>query len=178
MNSNKIPIREIKTIIIGEVLVGIIICVAFLIFGKFDYKVLLGAILGVVVTVANFVFLCISVNKALDKCLAGFAPDLNDKIDSALDKVLEEESSDKAENDQSENEDPYDDEAAKFARENQAKLQNSIKLSYTVRTLTVVIALVVALFTKQFNVIATVIPLLCLRPILTVAEIFRRKEEQ
>ena len=39
-----------------------------------------------------------------------------------------------------------------------------------------VIALVVAFITKQFDIIATVIPLLMLRPILTVAELCGRKE--
>ena len=35
--------------------------------------------------------------------------------------------------------------------------------------------LIVALLTKEFNVIATIIPLLCFRPILTVSEYLKRR---
>ncbi len=174
MESNKIPMREIITIAIGEVIVGAIICLVFLLCGKFDYKVLLGSLLGIFVTVANFIFLCVTVNRALDKCLAGFTPTLTEKT---ADSIMSCDSEVSTTEDDGDNEDePYDDEAAKFAKENQAKLQNAIKLSYIVRLGTVALALILALLTKQFNVIATVIPLFCLRPILSATELLKRKE--
>lgn len=178
MNSNKIPIREVVTIVIGEIIVGAVICAVFLLCGKYDYKVLLGAALGGAVTVGNFLFLCITVNRALDKCLANFTPTLTEKNAEPIiiQNTNSEDSDEKDENTNSE-EEPCDDEAAKFAKENAGKLRNAIKLSYIIRMMTVIIAMGVALMTKQFNLIATVIPLLCLRPILSAAEIFRRKEK-
>lgn len=174
MESNKIPMREVITIVIGEFIVGAIICLVFLLCGKFDYKVLLGSLLGIFVTVANFIFLCVTVNRALDKCLAGFAPT---PVEKTEEPIIEDSAEISAHSSDTENEDePYDDEAAKFAKENQGKLQNAIKLSYIIRLGTVALALVLALLTKQFNVIATVIPLFCLRPILSAAELLKRKE--
>ncbi len=177
MNSNKIPLREVVATAVGEVIVGALICLVFLLCGKYDYRVLLGAALGVLVTVANFLFLCITVNKALDRCLASFNPTLTEKTAEPI--VIEPAEACGEESYNEENADePYDDEAAKFARENVGKLQNAIKISYIVRMGTVIASLVIALTTKQFNVIATVIPLLCLRPILTVSEMIKRKEKK
>ena len=166
MNSNKIPYREILILAVGELAVGCILCLVFFLCGKFDYKVATGALLGGTVTVLNFLFLCIFVNRAIDKCLSGFDPTSAEIADT---KVPSE--SDGAEN----TADDTEDAAAKFAKENAGKLQNAVKLSYVIRTASVIIALILALLTKQFNVIATVIPLLCLRPLLNAAEIFRRK---
>lgn len=159
MNLNKIPMREVVYIAVGEAIVSLLICLGFLAFKKFDYTVLTGAILGGAVTVFNFLFLCVSVNRATDKFLSEY--------ESYVPRKEEDENED----------DPYDDKAAKFARENQAKLTAAIKLSYFVRTLTVICSLVIAFLTGVFNIIATVIPLLCLKPILTASELIRRKED-
>ena len=60
------------------------------------------------------------------------------------------------------------------------KVQNAVKLSYIVRTATIVATLIVALLTKQFNLITTLIPLLTFRAMLgvasAVAEKTRKKE--
>ena len=177
MDSNKIPLREVITLAIGEIIVGALICLVFLICGKYDYKVLLGAVLGIAVTLGNFIFLCVSVNRALDKCLMAFDPTSSTPSTPSPEAQSAEEGLENEDSIPSESE-PYDDAAAKFARENAGKLQNAIKLSYVVRMATVIASLVVALLTKQFNVIATVIPLLCLRPILNVAELIKRKEKR
>ena len=63
----------------------------------------------------------------------------------------------------------------KTANENAAKITNAVKMSYLVRTASVVVTLVIAFITKQFNILATVIPLLCMRPILTVSEMLKNK---
>ena len=181
MNSNKIPKREILILGLGEAAVCAIICLAFLLAGKFEYTVALGALLGGTVTLLNFVFLSISVNRALDNTLSAYDPNEIKKTDEKItapksEEPVGEEGENEDENDDGEDED--DDAAARFARENAGKLANAVKLSYVVRTATVIASLVIAFLTKQFNVIATVIPLLCLRPILTVAEIIRRKEDK
>lgn len=170
MKQNKIPLREVAYIAIGELIVSALICIGYLIFRKFDYTVALGAILGSLVTVLNFLFLCISVNRAIDKCLMEYESYVSKE--SSEPKSISNDSGETEET----NDGGYDDKAAQFARENQAKLAAAIKLSYVIRTATVIIALVLAFLTGVFNVLATAIPLLCLRPILNAAEIFRRKE--
>ena len=69
MNQKKLPVREITLLAIGEALVGAIITAVFFLIGKFNYTVPLGALLGGVVTVFNFVFLSIAVNRAIDDAM-------------------------------------------------------------------------------------------------------------
>jgi len=172
MNSNKLPKREIIILALGEALIGAILTAIYLLIGKFDYTVVLGALLGGTVTVFNFIFLSIAVNRAVDDAMKNYEARKNENA-IVTDTVTEEKAEDSEE--QETEADAFDDEAAKFAKENAAKITNAVKLSYIVRTASVVITLVVAFLTKQFNVITTVIPLLCLRPILTVSELIRRK---
>lgn len=173
MNQNKLPKREITILALGEVIVGALISAIYLLLGKFNYTVPLGSILGGAVTVFNFVFLSIAVNKAIDDAMKAYEARQAEKSAAS-----NEESSIQNTSEINENEDgvdPYDDDAAKFARENSAKITNAVKTSYLVRTASVVVTLVLAFITKQFNVLATVIPLLCMRPLLTVSEILRKK---
>ena len=171
MNQNKLPVREIALLAVGEALVGAIVTAVFLLVGKFNYTVPLGALLGGVVTVFNFVFLSIAVNRAIDDAMRIYEARQAEKVKA---QEVSEASLEPA-GTASDDEEPYDDEAAKFARENAAKITNAVKLSYIVRTVSVIATLVVAFITKQFNVLATVIPLLCLRPILTLSELLRKK---
>ena len=172
MNQKKLPVREITLLAVGEALVGAIITAVFLLIGKFNYTVPLGALLGGVVTVFNFVFLSIAVNRAIDDAMKVYEARQAEKskaeenADTPTDSTVTEADT---------GEEPYDDEAAQFARENAAKITNAVKLSYIVRTVSVIVTLVLAFITKQFNVLATVIPLLCLRPILTLSELLRKK---
>ncbi len=173
MDSDKIPMREAVFLAAGEVIIGALICIGFLALGKYDYKVLTGVLLGVAVALFNFIFLCISVNRALDKCLGGAdfsALSKEDKASSEENKAIE----DKEEN--SDEEQKEDDEISRFAKENQAKLAGAIKISYIVRTFVMIAALVVAFITKQFNVIATLIPLVVSKPLLSLPSLIKRKE--
>lgn len=175
MNQNKFPVRETVILTLGEALVSVIITAVYLLVGRFDYTVPLGAALGAVVTVFNFIFLSIAINRAVDKVMQGYESRKTAKPD-----VVSQESTDTSDNsdggeEKEEDADPYDDEAARFAQENAAKITAAVKISYIVRTASVLITLVLAFITKQFNVLATVIPILCFRPILTVSELIRRK---
>ena len=58
---------QILMLALGEAIVSALVCAAYLVIGKFDYTVLTGVALGSVVTVANFVFLTLSVNRSLDR---------------------------------------------------------------------------------------------------------------
>ena len=147
MNDNKLPKFELLSIIIGEILVSAIVCGVFLITRKFGTDVLLGVILGSAVTIANFLVLVITTNRAIDK-------------------IMEE----RGESEMTE------EEAAEFAAKHQSKLQAAAKISYIVRTLSLIGALVLAFIIDDvFNVLATLIPLLMLRPILTISQLIKAK---
>ena len=113
---------------------------------KFNYKIISGAMLGGVVCVLNYTFLTVSVDKAI-----------NDYLALRGDKEMDEE------------------EAEKFARENSMPIQNAIKLSYIIRTVSMIATLLVAFLTKAFNPIATAIPLLAFRPLITLIESIKGK---
>ncbi len=169
MDAKKIPLKEALFLAAGEATVGVAICLIFLALGKYDYKVLTGAALGVAVAIFNFVFLCISVNRALDKCLEG----ADFQKDEKASENQSEAASDNSETDEENKEE--EDEISKFAKENQAKLASTIKLSYTVRSLAMFAALIIAFTTGQFNVIATLIPLLFSRPLLSLPSLIKGK---
>lgn len=146
MKKTKLPYYEILTLILGELILSALICVGYLIFNKFDYKVLTGVTLGSLVTVLNFLYLAITTTRAIDNFLL-----------LRGDKEMSEE------------------ENAAFVNEHQAKIQNKIKLSYIIRTFTMLATLVIAFLIKHFAVVATLIPLLMFRPITIIAAQIKRK---
>lgn len=154
MNENKLPKSEILTLAIGEVIVGALVVGGFAVadalgFYEFDYRVITGALLGILVTVLNYLFLILSVNRAVSNYLA-----LRGKREMS------------------------DEEAEKFAAENSMPIQNAIQTSFIIRTVTMLATLVVAFVTKWFNPLATAIPLLAFRPLLSIGEIIRQRTEK
>lgn len=149
MDKQKFPIFETVSIIIGELIVSAIISAVFLILKKFDISVLLGSLLGSLVTIINFFILVITANRAIDRAL-----------------------SERGEGEMT------DEEAAEFAAKQSGSLQATIKISYIARSFLLLAALVVAfLLDGVFNVIATVIPLLMYRPLITIPHLFKKKEK-
>ena len=113
---------------------------------SFDYRIITGALLGAVVMILNYTFLTASVDKAIQNFIALRG---------------EKEMS--------------DEEAEQFAAENSMPIQNAIKTSYIIRTVTMIATLVVAFLLDWFNPLATAIPLLAFRPLLTVIEMIKGK---
>ena len=150
----KIPLNEILFLTLGETVVSLLIVGLYLLLDgltdialfSFSYKVVTGVILGSAVTVFNYFFLNLSVNRAIDRFLA-----------LRGDKEMDEE------------------EAAKFASENAMAVQNAIKTSFIVRTLSILVTLAVAFIAGVFEPLATVIPLLMLRPLIYLSEVTRVK---
>jgi hypothetical protein len=165
----RVPVRELIFLALGEAITAGLIITAFLVLKKFDYTVVTGAVLGSLVIVLNFVFLCTSVNRAFDKTLADVDVEKLRAAAKAVDNARE--SGD--ENAEEENSEALD----KITEPNGKRLSNAIRVSYLLRTVTMLAALVVALVTKQFNVIATAIPLFMQRPLLTLAELTKKKKE-
>ena len=176
MNSTKIPKKEVLILTLGELLVSLLTVAVYLLIKKYDYTVLLGVLLGSAVSVFNFIFLSISVNRAVDRAVE--SEEFRRLAEASASK--KDKSGEGSETESGEDGDADDDgaaaDAARFAAENQMKIQNAVRLSYTVRMASMVAALVVAGITKRFDIIATVVPLLMFRPILTVAVMLGRKE--
>ena len=150
MKNSKLPLYETASIVIGELFTSLVVCGVYLIIKKFDLSVGLGVLLGSSVTVANFLFLMISTNRAIDKVMA-----------------------ERGEGEMS------DEEAAEFAAKHQVKIQAAVKTSYILRTLSIAATLVLAfLLDGVFNVIATLVPLLMLRPILTVSQLIKKNKAE
>ena len=131
---------------LGEVIVAVLVSLVFLIFGKLNYTVPLGALLGGAVTVINFLILSVSINRAI-----------NGYITERGDKEMDEE------------------EAEKYAKEHGMAVQNAMTKSYLLRMALMIGALVLAMISGWSSPLATVIPLIMYRPILYVTEFIKAK---
>lgn len=150
MNKNNASLN-ILILLSGEIIVAILVIVGYLVahfgFGAdFSYRVITGAALGVIVTVLNYVFLTLSVDKAI-----------SDFLDARGNNEM------------------TDEEAEAFAKENSVTIQNAMKTSYIVRTVSMLATLVLAFILDWFAPLATVIPLLAFRPVLYGVEFINRK---
>ena len=149
MQKKNMPTSEILLLAVGELIVSLIVTGVYLLLDRFSYAVISGCLLGSAVTVFNFVFLSISVNRAIDKALAGRKEG----------EMTEEE-------------------AEAFAAENQAAVQRAAQGSYLLRQILMLGVLVCAfLLDGWFDVIATLVPLLMFRPLLSVCGLMNSKKQ-
>ena len=148
MKNKNLPLYETAFILVGEIIVSLIICGVYLLLNKFSYKVITGCALGTLVTVFNFLFLAISTNRAFDRA-----------VEARGSKEM------------------TDEEIEEFTTAQQREISNAVKVSYITRTLTMLLALVLAFILDWFDVIATLVPLLMLRPIITLEAIIREKRK-
>ena len=154
MKRNNAHYKETAILALGEVIVCALVVLGFfvsnLIFETgFTYRIFTGALLGSVVSVANFFGLSYSVNRAVDRFIA-----LRGQRE-----MTEEE-------------------ALKFTAEHSMRIQNSIRTSFIIRITTMLAALVLAFVLDWFAPLATAIPLLAYRPILVVGEAIRRSADK
>ena len=148
MNDNrKFPIFETLFIAIGEILVSAVVAAIYLIIKRFSIAVLLGGLLGSLLVVLNFIVLSVMVNRAIDK---------------ALEARPEGELS--------------DEELEEFSVSAAMSVKSAAKLSYIFRIASMVASLAVAFISGQFDVIATLVPFLALRPLIMAQELFKRKK--
>ena len=131
---------------VGEAVVSLIVSLVYFFIGKFEYKVVTGALLGSLVIVVNFLILCVAVNRALSRYINELGCE------------------------------QMDDEAAeKYAKEHGTAVQNAMMKSYIFRMLLMIGALVLAMLSGFFSPLATAIPLVMYRPILYVVEMIKSK---
>ena len=154
MNREKEGALDITLLFIGEIIVSLLVVGIHLIldlvfekeFWDFSYRVITGAALGSVVTVANYAVLTMTVNRAIKNFLA-----LRGSREMNEEEVI------------------------KFTSENSMKIQNAIKTSFIIRTVSILATLAVAFLLDWFAPLATVIPLLAFRPLITLIELVKRK---
>ena len=145
MTENRFPKKEFLILSAGEALCVLVTVLAFwgvdisgIFEFEFSYKVITGALLGAVVILLNFLFLSMSVNKAVDEYMA-----------LRGDREM------------------TDEEAEEFAKKNSMLLQNAVKKSFIVRVVSIAASLVVAFLLDWFHPLATIVPIIAYQPILT-----------
>ncbi len=145
---------EILIILIGEIIVSLLTAGVYLLVDTlsgndaFSYRVFTGAALGTAVVVANYLFLTLSVDRALKKVMA-----MRPEGEMTEEEIIE------------------------FSEKNQGTIKNAAAASYIVRTLTMLatFVLVFTLLKEWFAVVATLVPLLAFRPIVMIGEFFRKR---
>ena len=148
MKKNHMPASEILFLIFGEAVASLIMIGIYALLKKFSYPVVTGAVLGSAITIFNFVWLSFSVNRAIDQ-------------------VMEKRG----------NKEMTEEEAAAFAAENQAVVQRAAQGSYLLRQILMLGALSLAFVSGWFDVIATLIPLLLFRPLITVHGLLKKEKK-
>ena len=131
MDSRKFVFQETAIVAIGQIIGIAAMFGIFALLSRFDTTVLLGGIVGGVLSVLNFLFMAIGASLAADKA------------------------------------------QAQDVKGGKSLLQTSMMLRYVV----LFIILFACAKSGLFNVIALVVPLIFVRPTITVAEFFRKKEE-
>lgn len=156
MKKSSLPYIEILTLAALELAVAALTVLGYFLVSLllpetvvFDYRVFTGAALGALVIILNYLFLTISVNRSIDSFI-------RERGSREMD----------------------DEEAERFAAEHGVEIQNKIKTSFLIRTVTILITLVLAFVLDWFDPIATAIPLLIFRPLLTLTSILVEKIRQ
>lgn len=148
---NKKIIKDILPMILAEVAVALLVVLGAAALSladiiTFDFRIISGALLGAAVMIFNYLILTLSVDRAIKNFMAL-------RGDREMD----------------------DEEAEKFAADNSMPIQNAIKTSFIIRTISMLATLIVAFLLDWFNPLATAIPLLAMRPLLYLIEIIKGK---
>ena len=140
--------RETFVMAIGEAIVIALTVAVFLLLKKFDHTVILGAVLGGLVSVLNMFILSFSVNRAVDRYV---------ELRGTREMTEEEET--------------------QFVNQHGGSVRAAAQKSYLVRTILMAAALVGSLITGLFNVVAVAVPLLMYRPIIFIFELLIKRKE-
>lgn len=128
MDSRKVVYHETGIIAIGEVICVAAMLAVFALLGYFSSQVLLGGIIGGILTILNFFLMAMNASMAADKA----------------------------------------------ANQDVKGGKKQIKMSYTLRMLLIFVILFACVKSGLCNALASVLPLVFVRPIITVAEFFRK----
>ena len=128
MDSRKIVYRETGVVAVGVAICTAVMLAVFMLLGRFDRSVLLGGIIGTVLTIANFFFMAVGASLAADKAVS---QDVKGGV-------------------------------------------SLVKGSYALRLLVIFVILFACVKSGLCNALASVLPLVFVRPVITVAEFFRK----
>lgn len=131
MDSRKIVYRETAVVALGVCVCTAIMLAVYALIGKFSLSVLLGGLVGTLLSVGNFFFMAIGTSLAADKA------------------------------------------EAQDVKAGQLLVRNS----YMLRLVVLFVILFACAKSGLFDLFALVLPLVYVRPTLTVAEFFRKKGE-
>lgn len=140
MKKSGLPLGELTFVAIGEIIVSAAVVGVYLLLDKFDHTVVTGVILGSAVMLFNFIFLSLAINRAVDSVMA-------ERGEGEMDE----------------------EQAAQFAEKHRGEMNKAIKLSQMMRMVSMIGVLVVAFLIKQFNVIATLVPVVAFQPLLMLS---------
>ena len=132
MDPRKIVLHETRVIAVGTVLCAAVMVGIYALLGFLDRTVVLGALIGSVLSIANFFIMAVSTNLAADKA---------QEQDVSAGKKL-------------------------------------VQSSYMIRLLAIFGILFVFAKTGLCDPLAMVLPLAFVRPVITVYEFFRKKEDK
>lgn len=141
---------ETKKVAAGTAVMAVLMIAVFMILHKFDYTVLLGAVLGTLTAVGNFFLLALTVQH-----LTGSMPVLPKE---------EEKPEDDGEEPEEEKNRPLSPEATQAGRK--------MQLSFILRLLLIGLVALIALKTPWFNPWASLIPLLFPNIVITLLKAF------
>ncbi len=147
LNQDSVSKGDVLFLAVGELLVSLLTVGGFFLFDAWDFRVLVGVLVGALVSVLNFLMLSFTVSRAVKRVMA-------ERGDREM----------------------TDEEAAVFAAAHTGEIQKSVRSSYIIRQTLLLLILVIPLIFKVANVLAAAIPLLLFRPILMVREAFRNKK--
>ena len=128
METRKIVLHETGIIAIGECMGVAVMLAIFALLGRFDRSVVLGGLIGGVLTILNFFLMAVNANNAADKAVG-------QEVKSG---------------------------------------KSMLQLSYAARLAMIFVVLFACVKSGLCNVFAIVIPLLFVRPTITIAEFFRK----
>ena len=128
METRKIVLHETGIIAIGECMGVAVMLAIFALLGRFDRSVVLGGLIGGVLTILNFFLMAVNANNTADKAVS-------QDVKSG---------------------------------------KSMLQLSYAARLAMIFVVLFACVKSGLCNVFAIVIPLLFVRPTITIAEFFRK----
>lgn len=131
MDSRKLVFQETAVVAIGQVVCVGLMYGIFALLGQFDNTVLLGGIVGAILSILNFFFMAIGALIASDKAV----------------------------------------------NQNASGGKATIKTSYLARMVVIAIVLIAFAKSELCNLFALALPLAFVRPIITIAEFFRKPGE-
>ena len=158
---------ETKKIAQGVILLSVLMISVFLILGRFDYTVLLGAMLGSLAAVANFFFMAMTVQK-----IAENVHGVKKLSQEEREKLLPEQDPE----DEDRDEDPLLPQEQADLQEQTIAAKARMQRSYGLRMAFMIVVGIIGLKVSIFHPIATLVPFLFPRIVIMIHSLLSSKK--